>query len=87
MFDELRNCIMVHSSENIINLSKKLLIAATSNGAKALGLKKGQLEKEFDADMIYFKLPDILEDKDDLAMNIILHTKFVDKTIIGGKYV
>lgn len=40
LFDELRNCIMVHSSENIINLSKKLLIAATSNGAKALGLKK-----------------------------------------------
>lgn len=37
--------------------------------------------------MIYFKLPDVVEDKDDLAMNIILHTKFVDKTIIGGEYV
>lgn len=84
MFDELRNALMIHVNENIIDLSKKLLIAATSNGAKALGLKKGQLKKEFDADMIYFNLPDNIEDKDDLAMNIILHTKFIDKAIIGG---
>jgi cytosine/adenosine deaminase-related metal-dependent hydrolase len=87
MFDELRNCLMAHVNENIIDLSKKLLFAATSNGARALGLKKGQIKEEYDADMIYFNLPDAIEDKDDLAMNIILHTKFVDKTIIGGEYV
>lgn len=87
MFDELRNCLMMHENENIINFSKKLLISSTLNGAKALGLKKGVLKDGFDADLIYFNLPDSIENKDDLAMNIILHTKFVDKVIIGGEYV
>lgn len=87
MFDELRNALMAHVDENIIDFSKKLLFSATVNGAKALGLKKGSLIQNYDADMIYFNLPDKIEDKDDLAMNIILHTKFVDKVIIGGEYV
>ena len=43
------------------------------------------IEKDFDADMIYFSLPDSVEDKNELPMHIILHTKFVDKVIIGGK--
>ena len=37
--------------------------------------------------MIAFSLPDEIEDINDLAMQIILHTKFVDKTIIGGEFV
>ncbi len=87
MFDELRNALMTHVKENVVDLSKKLLISATSNGAKALGLNKGQLKQGFDSDIIYFTLPDTIEDKDDLAMNIILHTKFIDRAIIGGEYV
>ena len=87
MFDELRNALMIHSDKNIVEFSKLLLKAATVNGAIALGLNKGSLQKDFDADMITFYLPDEIEDKDDLAMQVILHTKFVDKIIIGGEFV
>ncbi len=84
MFDELRNALMMHTDININSLATKLLKAATVNGAKALGLNKGVLQKDLDADIISFTLPDNIEENEDLAMHIILHTKFVDKTIIGG---
>lgn len=84
MFDELRNALMVHENINIIELSKILIKAATKNGSDALGLNKGVLEKNKDADVICIKLPDTVEDEEDLYMNVILHTKFVEKTIIGG---
>lgn len=87
MFDELRNALMVHIDENIVEFSKKLIIAATVNGSRALGLNKGILKEGMDSDIISFSLPDDIEDKNDLAMQVILHTKFVDKTIIGGEYV
>ena len=87
MFDELRNALNIHFDKNIVDFSKTLLKAATLNGARALGLNKGTLQKEFDADMITFTLPDEVEDVEDLCMQIILHTKFVDKIIIGGEFV
>lgn len=85
MFDELRNALMAHYDKNVLDFSKILLKAATVNGSRALGLNKGVIEKDFDADMIYFNLPDSVENKNELPMHIILHTKFVDKVIIGGK--
>lgn len=87
MFDELRTALMIHVDENIIDFSKTLLKAATLNGSVALGLNKGSLEKQKDADIISFKLPDNVEDIEDVAMQIILHTKSVNKTIIGGEFV
>lgn len=87
MFDELRNALMAHYDKNINDFSKILLKAATINGSRALGLNKGVIENEFDADMISFTLPDEVEDIEDLPMYVILHTKFVDNTIIGGEYV
>jgi cytosine/adenosine deaminase-related metal-dependent hydrolase len=86
MFDELRNALNIHTNRNIIDLSKELLKAATINGASALGLNKGSLENNKDSDIIYFILPDEVSSKEDLYMNIILHTKYVNKTIIGGEY-
>ncbi len=87
MFDELRNALNIHFDKNIVDFSKTLLKSATVNASRALGLNKGVLGKDFDADMIAFSLPDEIEDINDLAMQIILHTKFVDKTIIGGEFV
>ena len=85
MFDELRNALMTHVNENVLEFSKKLLISATVNGSRALGLNKGVLKEGLDSDIISFTLPDKIEDVNDLAMHIILHTKFVDKTIVGGE--
>jgi len=87
MFDELRNALMIHENINIVEFSKILIQAATKNGSDALGLNKGQLARGKDADIISFKLPDEVKDENDLCMNIILHTKKVEKIIIGGKYV
>jgi cytosine/adenosine deaminase-related metal-dependent hydrolase len=87
MFDELRNALNIHFDKNIVEFSKTLLKSATVNASRTLGLNKGVLGKDFDADMIAFSLPDEIEDINDLAMQIILHTKFVDKTIIGGEFV
>ncbi len=85
MFDELRNCLMAHTNKNVLEFSKELLKAATKNGSRALGLNKGELVKNADADIISMILPDEVKDKNDLCMNVILHTKFVESTIIGGK--
>lgn len=84
LFDELRNALMIHENINIQELSNLLIKAATKNGSDALGLQKGELSKEKDADIICFTLPDEVKDENDLCMNVILHTKFVDRTIIGG---
>lgn len=32
-------------------------------------------------------LPDTIEDLEDIYMQIILHTKYVDKVVIGGEFV
>jgi len=84
MFEEIRNAFYMHNNFTPQELSKKLLLASTQGGARALGLKKGLLEKGYDADIISFKLPDICRDEEDLSVAVILHTSSVDKTIIGG---
>ncbi len=85
MFEEVRNSFYMHSNFDTSQLASKLLTAATSGGAVALGLKKGILEKSYDADIISFKLPDICQDKETVATAIILHTTKVETTYIQGK--
>jgi cytosine/adenosine deaminase-related metal-dependent hydrolase len=75
----------MQSNLNGNELAKKLLIAVTDGGAVALGLKKGILEEDYDADIISFKLPDKIDSKEDLPIAIILHTTDVEKTYIKGK--
>lgn len=87
LFDELRNALMMHTTQNAVAFAHKLLLAATKGGAVALGLNKGQLNKGFDSDMILLSLPDVVENEINVPLNIILHTKEVEKTIIGGEYV
>jgi cytosine/adenosine deaminase-related metal-dependent hydrolase len=84
MFDELRNALMIHTHKNVVSFSKKLIEAATKNANKALGLNKGEIKNNKDCDIISLILPNEVKDSKDLYMNIILHTKNVEKTIIGG---
>jgi cytosine/adenosine deaminase-related metal-dependent hydrolase len=85
MFEEIRNSFYMHTNLDANELASKLLIASTNGGAKALGLEKGILAKNKDADMISFKLPDTCETKDNLATSVLLHTSKVEKTYIKGK--
>jgi len=84
IFEELKNALFIHTNLEPNKLTQQLLLAATQGGAKALGLNKGVVKKGFDADIISFKLPDTLEDKEDIATAIILHTTDTTHTFIGG---
>ncbi len=83
LFDEMQTALFIHRSNDLNELSTRLLKASTNGGAKALGLNKGQLVKDKDADLISFKLPDNCT-KENLVTSIILHTKTVDEVIISG---
>ncbi|MEA2049240.1 MAG: metal-dependent hydrolase [Campylobacterota bacterium] len=85
MFEELKSSFFIHTNLEPTPLAKKLLIASTKGGADALGLNKGVLKKDFDSDIIVFKLPDICSDEEELATQVILHTTDVEKTFIKGK--
>lgn len=84
MFEEIRSAFFMHINLKPNELAQKLLTAATSGGAKALGLKKGILAKEYDADIISFTLPDVCKSKDDVATAIILHSSNTTHTFIKG---
>ena len=86
LFDELRAALMIHTTTNINDLAKQLLLFATNGGAKALGLKKGQLKKEYDADIITFNLPKNTEEKN-LFTSIILQQNQINKVFIQGKQI
>lgn len=83
MFEEIRNAFFMHTNLDSDHLAKKLLLASTKGGAKALGLNKGTLSVNYDSDIISFKLPDICN-KEDLATSIILHTSKTTHTYIKG---
>ncbi len=85
MFDELRNAFMIHETKELNSFAKELLLSATKNGAKALGLMKGSLVKGYDADIIALNLPNHVDDENSVATHIILHTKEVEKVFIGGQ--
>ena len=85
MFDELKSAFFIHTNFDTDVLARRLLLAATAGGAKALGLEKGVLVKGKDSDIISFILPDKINNPEDLATSIILHTTQVNKTYIKGK--
>lgn len=84
LFEEIRNAFFMHTNLSTDELAKRLLIAATKGGADALGLRKGVLQKNYDADIISFNLPDTCTSQDDLATAIILHTTKTTHTFIKG---
>jgi imidazolonepropionase-like amidohydrolase len=65
-------------------LAKDLLKSVTSNAADALCLNNGSLEEGKDADIIYFKLPNKVENLELLPLQIILHTDKVEGMYING---
>jgi cytosine/adenosine deaminase-related metal-dependent hydrolase len=85
MFEEIKNAFFMHTNLDSNELATKLVTASTYGGAKALGLKKGSLIKEYDSDIITFNLPDVCSSKEDLATAIILHTSQITHAFIKGK--
>jgi cytosine/adenosine deaminase-related metal-dependent hydrolase len=84
LWEEMRAALMMHTHAPLYQLASRLLRAATSNAAKALGTNSGELVPFKDADMIVVKLPGSVEDKEALALQLILHTQKADMVYIGG---
>ncbi len=84
MFEEMRNSFFMHTNLDANHLAQKLIAATTAGGAKALGLNKGILAKNLDADIISFNLPDSCESSEDLSTAVILHTTKTTHTYIKG---
>ena len=85
IWDELRALLFAHTDLDILKLAKYLLIAATKNGANALGLKESAYLKEGkNADMITIVLPQKVEDIEQLPLELILHTNKVKSGYIDG---
>ncbi len=83
LWDEMRTALFMHANVDLYELSKKLLIGATKEGAKSLKRESGEIGKNFDADIIILKLPDKAS-KNDLALEVLLHTKEAKRVYIGG---
>ena len=85
LWDEMRANLFSHEKMEINTLAKKLLKAATFNGAKALNLNCGEIGKGKLADFIVCELPDSIEDLQEIPLTLILHTKFTKATYIEGE--
>ena len=85
LFKEIRAALLIHTDLHPKYLAKDLLKAVTINAAKQLNLNNGSIKKGKDADIIIFKIPEKVKDKEYLPLNIILHTNRVENLYINGK--
>lgn len=81
-FDELRADLFLHDEFEINSLARILLLASTNYAARSLGLNLGIIESGKIADIIVIDSVNL--DSQNLALNIILHTKNVKKLFIEG---
>ena len=85
LFKEIRAALLMHTDLHPKYLAKDLLKAVTKNAAKQLCLNNGSLEKGKDADLITFKLPGKVKEKELIPMHVILHTTEVEELYINGE--
>ena len=85
LFKEIRAALLIHTDLHPKYLAKDLLKSVTINAAKQLNLNNGSIEKGKDADLITFKLPQKIKEKEYLPLNIILHINEVENLYINGK--
>jgi len=85
MWDEMRAALMIHHQAPIEVFAKKLLLAATKEGADALDLNKGSLEVGKDADLIMIKLPDFVKEDDALPLALVQFTKEAKAVYVAGE--
>ncbi len=78
---------MMHASLPLHELSKTLLQSVTCNAAQALNVPCGSLELGKQADIIVVTLPQKLENEDELASQLILHTHQTHWNFINGVHV
>jgi cytosine/adenosine deaminase-related metal-dependent hydrolase len=83
MFDELRALLFLHSTSDVIQLSKNLLNFATLMGANALNINSGQISIGKFADFLNIQLE--INHAKQIELDIILHTKKPKDVFIRGE--
>jgi len=85
IFDELRAALMMHYEPNLHILSQRLIHSITSEAAKILNLKCGQIIEGYEADFALIQLPEEPKREEDIALWTILHTDKVKQLFIEGE--
>ena len=85
LWDEMRAALMMHFKGDLNKLAPLLIKMSTCNGAKALNLNCGEISKDKFADFIVCEVQDDLENIEDIALELILHTKFTKATYVAGE--
>jgi len=81
----MRAALMMHFKADLNKLAPLLLKMSTSNAANALNLNCGEISKDKFADFIVCEVQDDLENIEDIALELILHTKFTKATYVAGE--
>ncbi len=84
LWDEMRSALMMHSTEDLLDLAKRLLNSVTTDAARALNLPCGSLKEGLYADMIVIKLPQPCE-SETIPLQLILHTHQTTMNFINGE--
>jgi len=87
LWDEMRAALWMHHDIPLHEVAKKLLSAATREGAKSLARDTGSVEKGRDADLIAVRVPDGVGETEDLALQMLLHVKEAEMVFVGGELV
>jgi cytosine/adenosine deaminase-related metal-dependent hydrolase len=82
LFEEMKCALFMHYDMPLLDLAKKLILSATKNAAKALGLNTGEITIGKNADMIVVDLE--REPNEELAIHLILHRYNISKVYING---
>ena len=86
IWDELRAALFAHSHIDVLKLSEYLITFSTTNGAKSLGLNNtGVIKKGKSADIVTIVLPDRVSSKEQVPLELILHTKEIKSGYIDGE--
>lgn len=85
MFKEMRASLMQQSGLDLQLLARDLMLGATRNAAKALGLNTGAIEAGRAADLVTLTLPNGVDEDKNLPLQLILHSNIVDRVFIEGE--
>ncbi len=87
LWDELRAALMLHQRESLSQTAERFIRSVTSDAARAIGSDAGRLAPGAPADLITVTLPDRVENREDLALQTLLHTQKAHTVYIDGKTV
>lgn len=85
LWDEMRAALMLHFKADLKKLAPLLIQMTTTNAANALNINAGEITKDRFADFIVCELSGNLENIENIALELILHTKFTKATYVAGE--